>query len=139
MAERLAGGTEHRDLAHAGFQRRIQPLAVGHQHRVVDAGVRHEGAGLDAAQAAGGQLVDQIQLGGQRDGVLFILQPVARADFDDFYVGHIEPLSLPRNPQKPRKSPRQPVMSDYERKAFWPAGCLVGRFSFRAFRGVCGK
>ncbi|MNR66269.1 hypothetical protein D3C85_1896690 [compost metagenome] len=39
MAERLAGGTEHRDLAHAGFQRRIQPLVVGYQHRVVDVAV----------------------------------------------------------------------------------------------------
>lgn len=47
---------------------------------------RDEGAGLDARQPRLGQALNQVQLDGQRDGLVLILQAVAGADLDNLDV-----------------------------------------------------
>ena len=47
---------------------------------------RHEGRHLDGRQTRFSQTLDQLDLDGGRNDLRLVLQPVARADFDDFYV-----------------------------------------------------
>jgi len=102
----LRSRAEDGDLAGAGLQRCIEALQIGRQNRVdrsrvpldalhhgrVVAHLRHplrrdERRCLDDAQAGIGQPLDQFDLGRGRNDQLLVLQPVARADLDDFDFG----------------------------------------------------
>ncbi|MCY1421143.1 hypothetical protein D9M71_367890 [compost metagenome] len=48
---------------------------------------RHETADFYIAEPGCGQCIDQLHLVGNTDGLGFVLQAVARADFDNAYVG----------------------------------------------------
>ena len=47
---------------------------------------RHEGRHLDGRQTRISETFDQLDLDGGRNDLLLVLQPVARAYFDDFYL-----------------------------------------------------
>jgi hypothetical protein len=52
-------------------------------HHLRDRLRRHEGADLDRMQPGADQSLDEGDAIGDADRCLFVLQPVARADFDD--------------------------------------------------------
>ncbi|MNZ95338.1 hypothetical protein D3C78_1144840 [compost metagenome] len=97
----LGGGGEYRHFLHPGFQGGFEAFHVRRQGGVGDPGLaldlredlggtghlrhplgRHEAADFDIAEAGGGQVVHQAHLVGDADGLLLVLQAVARADFD---------------------------------------------------------
>ena len=106
LREGLRGGAENRHFIRAGRDGAVETLqvrrqrSVGHARPALDAGqhdsvvahLRHpfrrdEGGRLDHRQPGRGQALDQFDLGFARDDLFFVLQAVARADFDDFDVG----------------------------------------------------
>ena len=106
LREGLAGGTENDDFVGARGKRRVEAFHVGGEYGVDRArapadlrhhfrGIRHLGRpfrrderrGLDVLEAGVGEPVDQFDLDLRRDELLFVLQTVARGDFDDFDFG----------------------------------------------------
>jgi hypothetical protein len=100
--EGFGSGGEDGDLPGAGGQRALQPLQVGHQHRVAHArpaadpgqhlgGIghlrhplgRHEGTGLDDPAAGLRQPLDKGDLHRRRQALRLVLQAVARPHLDD--------------------------------------------------------
>ncbi len=100
----LGGRAEHHDFIGAGGDRGLQSLHVRHQHRIGHAGLapdarhdfgvvghlrhplgRHECGGFDDGHAGILQPVDQFDFGGGRYRCGFVLQAVARADFEYAY------------------------------------------------------
>ena len=130
LAEGLGGGGEHHDLVgprrRRQRQRSVQALHVRRQHRITHPGapldggqhlgvvghLRHplradEAGDLDLAQAGRLQPVHQFDLVRRRHRLLFVLQPVARADFHqgDAVGNHDKCLRLSvcvRRPPLPR-------------------------------------
>ena len=95
------------DLAHARRQRHLQALGVGDEHldaqtlrqprapqdlarigQLRDRLGRHERADLQALEAAGGQLLDEGDLGLGRDERLDGLEAVARRHLENFDLAH---------------------------------------------------
>jgi hypothetical protein len=106
LAEQFACRTEDHDLVGPGQHRRLEAFHVGCQHRIAHAGVapdaghhlgvvahlRHplrtdEAGDFDFLEAGILQAVHQLDLDRGRHRLLFILQPVARTDIDEFDFG----------------------------------------------------
>ncbi|MNZ36198.1 hypothetical protein D3C78_536120 [compost metagenome] len=106
LGERFGGGGEHCHFLHSGRQGVFEPSQVGRQGRIgntralLDSGKhvgraghlrhpfgRNETADFNVGQPGVGKVVDQAHLVRDTDGLGFVLQAVARADFDqaDFF------------------------------------------------------
>src|ERR1035437_3669939 len=122
----------------SGRERRLKAAQIGHQHRVGDsvpAGQRaqhvgmighlrnplwgNERRGLDGVQSGGREPLNELNLRGSGDDLLFVLQAVTRTDFDDAYAmrnGHVSvrpahrdrsaAVQRPRSPDRPRRNGR---------------------------------
>ncbi len=106
LRERLGCGGEYRNLFHTRRQRIFKTAQIGRQCTVDDAGLaldlrehlgrtghlrhpfrRDKTADFYIAEAGGAQGVDQLYLVSHADRLGFVLQTIARADFDQAYLG----------------------------------------------------
>ena len=106
LGKRFGGRRKHRDFLDPGSDGVFKPAKVGGERAVSHPGFtldlredirrarhlrypfgRDETADFYIAQAGSRQRVDQLYLVGNADGLGFILQTVARADFDKAYMG----------------------------------------------------